>query len=88
MMETVLGSGLRLHDFEPEFVGPFHEGPNLLLPITRLVIENPFINILLAVANEAVEQACQLSSHSGYSFWSTEARAQTPVLGTQVTLTA
>jgi hypothetical protein len=54
-----------LYQFETEFLGTLRQGTDLLFTISALVVLHAFVNVRLAVADEAIKQARQLSRHRG-----------------------
>jgi hypothetical protein len=54
--------GLRNNQLQAELLRPFSQGSDLLLAISRFVVFGPFVDVLLPVFNEPIEQASQLAS--------------------------
>src|SRR5205814_10251618 len=73
---------------QAELLGALGECSNLLLTITSFVVFGAFVHILLAVLDEAVEQAGQFASHGGDGLRCPQTSAQPAILSSQVALTA
>jgi hypothetical protein len=66
----------------------FGQRSNLLLAILRFVVFVALVHVLLAVLDQAIEQACRLACHGRDRFRGPEARAPAAVLRSPIALTA
>src|SRR5712691_7453422 len=62
------------------------QGTDLLFAISGLVVLRSFLDVRLAVTEEAIKQARELSRHCRNGFRCAQSSTQTAVLGAQVTL--
>src|SRR5260370_27353602 len=62
------------------------QGTDLLFAISGLVVLRSFVDVGLAVTEEAIKQARELSRHCRDGFRCAQSSTQTAVLGAQVTL--
>jgi hypothetical protein len=71
---------LRNNHLKAKLLRPFSQRSNLLLAIPGFIVFGPFIDVLLAVFDEPIEQASQLSSHGGNGFRSAKTGTHPAVL--------
>jgi hypothetical protein len=72
----------------PKLLGAPDQGTDLLLAISCFVVRSALIDVLLAVFDQAVEQACQFARHGGDGLRCAQPCAQATVLRSQIALAA
>src|SRR6266700_3668533 len=78
----------RHNDLNTKLLRAFGQRSDLLLAIPRFVVFVSFIDVLLTVFDEPVEQTSKLAGHGRDRFGSAQTGAQTAVLRAQVAFAA
>src|SRR5260370_21329133 len=73
-------------DLQAELGGLLSDELDLLLAVSLLVVFRPFVDVLLAILQHAIDQSGEAVRHGGGGFWGTELCAPASVLPPQVGL--